>query len=275
MQAPLASLAQGSGQLVFRSRGEGTVAETILATAPLKFLAPDNHGHFAWVFAANFGGGLLEGDHLRVDARVRAGARAFLGTQSATKVYRAGRGGSARQTLAAGVDDGGALVVLPDPVSAFDGARYEQESRIDLGASSSVLHLDGFTAGRSARGERWRFAHYRARTRVFRQGRLAFHDATLLDPAHGDLPPRLGRFDAFATLVVLGPHFEALANDLERALPPLARRADVVAAASRVAPDGAVLRVAGVSAERVLCAVRHALAGLTAVLGDDPFARKW
>jgi urease accessory protein len=109
---------------------------------------------------------------------------------------------------------------------------------------------------------------------VLSEGRLAVHDATLLDPAHGPLPERLGRFDAFASLVVLGPRFESVARGAERALPPLARRAEVVAAWSPVA-NGGIFRVAGISVERGGSAVRSALANLSGALGDDPFARKW
>lgn len=267
------SLRSGEGTLAFRASGARTVAETCIARSPLKLLMPKNHGAFAWVFAANFGGGLVDGDALTIRARVHTGAGALLGTQSAQKVYRSPSG--CRQELAADVADAASLVVLPDPVSPFAGARYSQATTLRLGASASLIFLDGVTCGRSARGERWDFARYASRTRIERAGELVLLDATLLDPAHGDLRERMGRFDALATLVALGPRFVSVVRSVLAAPGPLSRRADVLSQASPLGDDGVILRIAGTSVENVARAVRAALRNLPETLGDDPFARKW
>ncbi len=267
------ALAPGEGSLVFRTSGARTLAETCTARSPLKLLAPKNHGSFAWVFAASFGGGLVDGDTVKVRVRVHAGAGAMLGTQSATKVYRSPSG--CRQELDASVDEGARLVVLPDPVAPFEGANYTQINEVRLGAQASLVLLDGLTCGRAARGERWDFARYSSRTRVVRNDRLLALDRTLLDPAHGSLRERMGSFDALATLIVVGPHFGAIVRTILSEQAPLTRRPDVLASASPLGDDGAILRVAGVSVEKVNHAVQLALRNLPETLGDDPFARKW
>src|SRR5262249_30292242 len=90
----------------------------------------------------------------RCGGGARRGRAGSLGTEASTKVSR-GRGGACRQALSARVAEDGVLVMVPDPVACFAGARYEQAVRIELAASATLVSVDAFTAGRSARGERW------------------------------------------------------------------------------------------------------------------------
>jgi urease accessory protein len=262
----------GEGELAFTRALGRTVLAKALSRSPLKLLAPQNHGHAAWVFAASFGGGLVGGDRLSLSARIGAGAAALLGTQASTKVYRSPLGGA--QRLHAEVGEGGLLVSIPDPVVCFAGSRYEQTIEIALAEDASLVLVDFLSGGRSARGERWAFDRYASRTRITRGGRLSLLDSVLLDPAHGDLLERMGRFDALATLVLLGPVARPASEARLSDRPPLARRAELVVSASPL-PGGAIVRIAGTSVERVARAVRSSLGFLADALGDDPFARKW
>jgi urease accessory protein len=272
--------ANGQGRLSFVRAGSHTVIGAAEATSPLRLLTPQNHGHGAWVFLASLGGGLVDGDAVQIEVEVGPGATGLLGTQASTKVYRC-PSATCRQALAARVAEGGVLVMVPDPVVCFAGARYEQAVQIELAASATLVAVDAFTAGRSARGERWDFHRYAARSAVARQGTALFLDSILLDPEHGDLRARMGRFDAFATLVVVGPQAAPIREAaLALALPARdrsapRRAAPLVIAASPLGQDGAVVRIAGTSVEAVTVAVRKGLQGIGDLLGDAPFARKW
>ncbi len=98
----------------------------------------------------------------------------------------------------------------------------------------------------------------------------------LLDPAHGALKERLGRFDALATLLVAGPLFAGLREQVRERIDgvPLASAARLIAAASPVGGDALVARFAAESVEELVRALRGHLAELPALLGDDPWARK-
>jgi urease accessory protein len=124
--------------------------------------------------------------------------------------------------------------------------------------------LDAMTSGRAARGERWAFARYRSAITVTRD-RLLLHDAVELDPAHGPLDARMGRWDALATIVAIGPRAPALHD---------ARDREWLAAVGAIS-DGTILRGAARSAQALHRGVRAALSELPALLGDDPFARKY
>lgn len=241
------------------------------ASSPLRFLQPRNHGDGAWVFSTTFGGGMVDGDRVDVELTAAAGALAFLGTQSATKVYRSPAGCVHR--LGARVEEGAALAVVPDPVVCFAGARYAQRVAIDLAPDASLVLLDGYTCGRAARGERWDFDVLESRSTVVRAGGArTLADATLLDRAHGSIADRMGRFGAMGTLIAVGPRFAPVR---EAMLATHGRGAAAVAAASAIDDDAVVLRVAADRFESASRVLRPSFAALARVLGDDPFARKW
>jgi len=263
----------GQGRLRIVRSGDQSVVHTARATSPLKFLLPRNHGAGAWAFVTNLGGGLVDGDAIDVELDVGPGAVALLGTQSATKVYRSPQG--TRQSLRGRVGEDALLVVPSDPVLCFAGARYLQTVELELARGASVVFVDGLLAGREARGERWAFARYESRVRVRREGKLFLHDALLLDPAHGSVAARMGRFGAVVTVLAVGPAAVAVRERaLAMAQRPQAGAAEVFSAAP-VADDAILGRVAGPSAASAAAFVRALLAPVTLRLGDDPFERKW
>jgi urease accessory protein len=265
--------APGRGILALEHGARGTIVRAARANSPLKLLLPRNHGRGVWAYLASFGGGLVDGDSIHVEVDVGARATGLLSTQSSTKVYRSPRG--CRQALHARVGEEGLLVLLPDPVSCFAGARYEQETTVTLAPRASVVLLDTFTCGRAARGERWAFDHYLARTLIQREGVPLLLDAVRLTPEEGALPKRMGRFEALAMLAVFGPEVLPLREAILRPPAPLRRRAPVIETASPLGEDGALLRVAATSVEEAVSAVRARLRALPTLLGDDPLARKW
>lgn len=265
----------GEGVIAVERRGDGSVLVSRAARAPLALLAPRNHGRAAWVFVGTLGGGLVDGDEIRLRARVEPGAALYLGTQASTKVYAAREGGrGAAQTLELDVADGGLVVSVPDPVACFAGARYRQETRARLAPDASALLVDAVTCGRSARGERWDLHALDVLTSVERDGVELVRDRLLLDPAHGALRERLGRVDALATLVAVGPATAALREHLTTSPARLERQAALLVAPSRPRPDVVVTRVAAASVEQLLHGLRALLSPMAALLGADPFAQR-
>jgi urease accessory protein len=265
--------APGRGVLAFRRAGGKTVLAEAFATSPLRLLTPRNHGDWAWVYLANLGGGLVDGDRidLRIDAEPETSA--FVGTQASTKVYRSPNGCSQRLELRAA--EGVAMAIVPDPVVCFAGARYKQLIDVSLAPSASFVLFDAYTCGRAARGERWQFAHFESRITIARGGRTILVDATNLDPVHGSIGERMGWFDVMMFLVAIGPRFGRVREAMLAALEAPMAGDPVVVASSAIGADAAVMRVAGNSFESASRAFHRSFAALAATLGDDPFARKW
>jgi urease accessory protein len=264
----------GVARLAFERSGSRTVVRTALAHSPLRLLTPRNHGHAAWAYTSSFGGGLVDGDHLRLDVDVADGASALLATQGANRVYRSPKGCQSDLRARVGVD--ALLAWVPDPTVCFTGARYSQTLDVTLERGASLVLADVVTAGRSARGERWAFAQYASRLRVTRDGRALMDERQVLDPAHGALPERMGRFDALATVLLVGPALATARDALSSRVAglPVTPRARELFSASPLGEDGLLLRAAGVSLESLLVTTRDWLSCLPALLGDDPWARR-
>jgi urease accessory protein len=266
----------GLGEVDVQRGADGrSRAVRVYATSPLRLLTPTNHGHAAWVYTSSYGGGLVDGDTVSLDVAVGEGATAFVSTQASTKVYRSARGTESR--LRARVSCGGTLVLMPDPVVCFSGARYRQSQGVHLDDGAGLVIVDGVTSGRRASGERWQFEEYVARTAVTVDGRHAIHDTVSLRAAHGDLSGRMGRFDVLALVVVAGAPFgDAARAARERVTQgPVAKRADLLLSAASLRTGGCALRLAGRSVEQVGQAIEGLLDFVPPLLGDNPWSRKW
>ena len=272
--APDAALAAGSGRLCFASVAGRTVVTRAAAAAPLKILNPRNAGTSAWVYLATYGGGLVGGDQVRVQVEIGPRAAALVSTQASTKVYRSPH--RAGQTLDARVAEDGLLAMLPDPVTCFAGSDYTQEQRIRLERGASLLLVDRLTAGRVDSGERWMFNRYSSRTMIWQCDRLVLHDALSLGSA-GEVARRMGRVNCLASIALLGPALEATAARLigESGAVPLARDPDFLLSAAPIGDAGVLLRIASRSVEDVAIWLRQRLSIVPALLGDDPWSRKW
>jgi len=265
----------GSAFVEFQKVHTKTVLTRAAASSPLRLLQPKNAGTAAWVYAATFGGGLLGGDAISLDVAVGAGASALISTQASTKIYRSDR--AASQRLRARAGDDALLLLLPDPVTPFAASKYEQEQRIELAPSASLVAVDWMTAGRVGSGERWRFDAYASRTLIRRSGRIVLHDATLLSPEDGDVTSRLERVNCIAWAVAIGPAVRAAAARLAHMLDGTAvvRRADLLLSAAPLDEDGVLLRVAGTSAQQVGAVLRQHLNFVPSLIGDDPWSSKF
>ena len=259
---------------VIRS-GSRSVVSRAYATSPLRLLTPANHGHAAWIYTSSFGGGLVDGDRIAMDIDVGRGAAAFISSQASTKIYRSPGGTCADMHARVAAD--GLLVVAPDPVVCFSGARYRQTQTVELADRAALVLVDWVSSGRHAAGERWAFDEYHGRITVRLDGRLLVHDALALRAADGNLRERLGRFDVLAVVVLAGTTLAGAASSLVATVSgaPLSRCADQLVAATALRDCGCVVRFAGTSVERVGRTIREFLGFLPALLGDDPWVRKW
>jgi urease accessory protein len=268
-------LAPGHGSLAVALVAGRSVVVERRAASPLRLLCPRNSGSAAWTYTSTFGGGLVDGDDVRLAIDVAAGAHALVTTQASAKAYPATNG--ARQATHATVAGGAVLALLSDPLVLYAGALVESHVDVDLEAGATLAMVEGLAAGRVSRGERWAASRCQTRIRIRRDGSPVLDDALLLDPAHGDVPLRMGPFDAWATVVLVGPALrEASSELLARSRPPQQLSPDVPAIET-VAPvdEGCVVRIAARSTAILSSRVRDALACVAPLYGDDPFTRRW
>jgi len=255
-----------------------STAVTAWASNPLKLLTPRSRGESVWAYLSSFGGGLVAGDQNELSVKLGTGSRCFLSTQASTKVYRNPGNRPSGHRLHALLEAGSLLVLAPDPVQAFADSTYSQEQDFNLESGASLALVDWCCSGRVARGERWAFGKFKSRNEIFVDDERAFIDSLLLDPNDGGLAAsaRMGRFNAIATAVFVGPLLKAAADAIlaDVSASPVAPKSSFVCSASPIR-DGVVLRMAGETVEIVGRELHRHLALLTDLLGDDPWARRW
>jgi len=271
------------------------------ATSPMKLLTPRSRGQSVITYASNFGGGMVAGDQTRLELHIGKGARCFVGTQTSTKIYRNPCLLPCEHVTRAGVDTDGLLVFAPAPVQPFAGSSYAQRQEFQLASGAGLVLLDWVTSGRTACGERWRFAHFSSRNEVWQgadagansgrgslrpevhggvnaRAECVFLDSLRLDSSDGPLEStyRTGRFNCFALLLLAGEPVREMAIRLveEVTRRPVERRGPLVVSASPT-QWGAVLRMAGEELAEVERQLRRHLAPLSRLLGEEPWSRRW
>jgi len=120
-------------------------------------------------------GGLVSGDHLRLQVDMHAGATALLTTPSSGKFYRARDNGTLQiQHNRFSLAEHSSLEFLPQDSIAYEGCNARLVTRIDLAASARFCLWDLLCLGRPAADEG--FAHGRVEQclDVWREGRPVY-----------------------------------------------------------------------------------------------------
>jgi urease accessory protein len=135
-------------------------------------------GEPALVYLINPTAGLFDGDGHLVRLTARAGTRAVVVGQSATRIHPA-LTGFATQQWDIRVESGAVLVVLPGPTIPFAGSRYYQRVSVSLDDGAHFAWGDIGLPGRYSRGEaseRFRFDRLVQQFEVRRGGDLVCRD---------------------------------------------------------------------------------------------------
>jgi len=256
--------ARGEVRAAFARAGARTEAARLFETGGLRLRFP-RAGDECEAVVVNTGGGMAGGDRARIDLAAAPGARVFVTTQAAEKVYRAD-GALCRIETRLGVEAGGALCWAPQETLLYEGARLERRLEADVAADGSLLLIEAAVFGRLAHGETSVAASLLDRWRVRRAGRLVFAEALRLENAAADLDrPAVGRgARAIAALLYLAPDAPDRLAALREALAGVAVESGGDLDAGASAFDGLlVARAVAPAPEALRAAVEAALRALS------------
>lgn len=120
-------------------------------------------------------GGLVAGDRLQIRAEVARGAHALLTTPAAGKLYRSAHAERrAAQHQLFRVAERGVLEWLPQETIAFDGARSELSTRVELAGDARFVGWEVLCLGRPAAGERFTRGEVRPSLELVRDQRVVY-----------------------------------------------------------------------------------------------------
>lgn len=204
------------------------------------------------------------------------------------------------QTIRYTVHSKSSLFLLPDPVTCFRSASYNQIQTFKVAPDASVVILDWLTSGRKALDEEWVFTRYYSENEVYIGGKRWAKDVMLLeadgesrqdDPSLGPLPrrtlgERLSPYSCYAMVLLHGPQVQNIVENLRamfEAITVFKRRVpeDLIWSFSPIgipgtegtARTGAVVRVAGKETEQVKRWLQEGLRGIEDVVGVDVYRR--
>lgn len=153
----------------------------------------------------NLSGGVLGGDLLELSVEVGDGASAQVTSTGATRLYRCRHGASAAvQRQCFRVGRGALLEYLPDELIPFAGARYRQETVIELADGAGLFWWETVAPGRAARGELFMYDSLLFKLDLTARGLPLARERVALNPARRPLQStaRLGPYLYFATFYV-------------------------------------------------------------------------
>ena len=183
----------------------------------VRFPTPERSGVEAVVI--NIGGGVVGGDHVRLEIQV-SGGDLTVATQAAERMYRS-LGPSAEIDVALDVGPGARLDWLPQETILFSGARLRRRFNVSLAATSRLLMVESLVFGRTASGEVLGDGLLQDQWRVRRDGRLVFAEAMRLECNLTQLLARnaIGSgATAAAVLLLVGPDAEDFRDPVRASL---------------------------------------------------------
>ncbi|KDQ63398.1 hypothetical protein JAAARDRAFT_377342 [Jaapia argillacea MUCL 33604] len=297
----------GAGRIVLGLHGSSAVFSELSYTYPLKLLSPRiAHQGVGVIYNLTYGGGLVGGDHIYLSIEVEHGAILVLLTQGSTKVFksRPGRKVAVRdhdprqqgqgvvptkQVMDVTIPDHSAIFLLPEPVTCFRMASYNQIQKFRLSGKASAVLLDWITSGRKSRGEEWEFSRYYSTNELWVDRKRIVKDVLLLQDEELDvkpLPPRklcdrLSPYSCYATVILYGPLVESTIQHLAgmyEAMTVFKRSTapDLIWSLSCVndyPSRGGILRVAGKETEQVKKWMGDTLQPLEEVVGTDVYRK--
>jgi urease accessory protein len=158
---------------------------TCRSAAPIRILNPHVRASSCHVLVSNYGGGLVDGDRVRMKVICRNGARLHIGSVGNLQVYKSPIKGSA-QTIKGVLEENTLCVLNADPVVLHSGSQFEQKQEWNVHPESSLLVAEWVLAGRLETGERFAFRKYVSEFTAFVDGNPLVDDRFEFQPDHLD-----------------------------------------------------------------------------------------
>jgi len=218
-----------------------------------KFTQPvylDNSGQPCF-YLMNPGGGYVDGDQYRAEFSLEQDAHLLLTTQSSTKIYKTPKKPVLQETEIS-LKKGSFLEYIPDPIIAYQHARFRQHTVVKMERGASIVYAEIITPGWSPDGQMFRYDWIQLKTQIFMDEELIVFDHFKLCPGEKRMMGlgMLEGYTHYGSMIVIGEQttpdlIEQLADVLESSNLP------VKIGLSMLAEPGFTLRVLGSSTQAI------------------------
>jgi urease accessory protein len=135
----------------------------------------------AYFYIMNPGGGYVDGDTYKIVIDLEEAASAVVTTQSSTKIYKT-RNQPAFQETNIVLKSGSVLEYLPDPIIAYQNARFQQTMVVKMEKDASFICSDIFTPGWAPDGTFFQYDSLQSKMEIYMEKRLVLFDHVKLQP---------------------------------------------------------------------------------------------
>lgn len=200
--------------------GPRTMLKESYYNAPYKVVhygSPLFHSHLELIIMSS-SPGVMDGDELEMEMKVREASRLRLFTQSFNKLHPMREG--ARQAMTVNLEAGTVFQYIPHPVTPFENSVYKTVNDIRMAPDATLIWGDIIAGGRIHMGEAFKFTRLHSVTRVYRGDKLILADNQLMMPQAQPLQNLLF-FEGYthqATLVYISPKGNDLKAELDEIL---------------------------------------------------------
>lgn len=189
------------------------------------------------------------------------------------------------QNLSVCIQKDALLLFLPNPVTCFNDASYDQLQRFKLEEGASLVVLDWITSGRMSVGEVWDFNKYHSINEFWVGGSRLARDVLLLENgtstlsrASKRLSKRMGKYSCYANVFLYGPltqkTIEALQTEYDEiSVYQISSSPPLVWSLSDNTKGMFVVRVAGLETEAVKIWLKERLKMLAHIVGYDVYEK--
>ncbi|MED1467652.1 urease accessory protein UreD [Bacillus salipaludis] len=136
---------------------------------------------FPSIYLIHVGGGYVDSDTYLTEISAEEGAGLSVTTQSATKIYKTPKKPVVQRTSLK-LGKGSVLEYLPDPLIAYEGARFIQETTVRIEDEACFFYCDMITPGWAEDGSLFRYDWIRSKLKIYKEEKLIVFDHLLLEP---------------------------------------------------------------------------------------------
>ncbi len=169
-------------QVICSKKEEKTIVKDAYFEGALKITRPVylNESGEAYLYLMNPGGGYLDGDSYKMEISLEEDAHVVLTTQASNKIYKT-IAKPALQEAEFFLKKGSCFEYLPDPIIAFQYARFVQKTVVKMEQGASFICKDIFTPGWSPNGDLFQYDSIQSRMDIYINDHLILFDHLKLE----------------------------------------------------------------------------------------------
>ncbi len=246
------NLKTDASKITFDFHNNETILTEQLSKKPLKIVNPKSQKQTGVCMLTSYGGGFVEGDHVKLDVVCNQNTTSIISSQANTRVYES-NGIQCKQKLQIRLKKNAFHVFFNDPLVMHNGGNFVQENTIALEKESVLLFIDWFSAGRTANGESFAFKAFETSTKITIEKRTVLWDNFKITPESMDVrsPGMFGNHSSFLNIFLIGNKGATKVKLIGKALSELDENDDTTSIQSNVTRINDDTLVGRYSAEKI------------------------